>query len=628
MSAFVLIVRWNGSPSTGSEIESLASTLSHRGNDGWLIHRGPIATIAVQHSWTTPEDVGVVQPIACEDPEIEIVFDGRLDNRDELLNELGLASWTPISDPELVALCFGRWGRDVLNRAVGPAALSIIDHRRKRVILGRDALGERSIVWAEIPGGLIVASEEQAVLAHPDIPGSLDDGSLARFFALKAPEPGRTFFSAVREVPAGHMTELGRSFKLLTRYWRPEELDPAPEAPSHATAERFRATLAAAVECRLRARSTPAVLMSGGLDSTSVAAHAASIIGRVNRLHTISWVFDELEDADESDFIQSMVRNHRLDASLIRGDQLWPLRDRTSWPCNPNLPYEGLYRSLTRAAYATALEKDTPVILNGEMGDQLFAHSGRWMRDLIRCGRWGCLGHQISSEISRRGLAGSASSLLNAAGRVMRRRVAGNSVPRWCTPKTAELVGLRESHDSPHVRPVVDPFSTFGLARETGTAAAHGVEVRRPYRDRRLVELALSLPAYLMASDGYTKWILREAGRGLLPEPVRLRRRRTSLLPLCARGLGGERKRVMGRILTEGEEHWRPFVRHDWVQHHLAAGFPSDSAESLTVWNCISFSLWYRSFVASTSHRSHTAPLDPSKQLYNPLCGRKYEKTA
>ena len=119
----------------------------------------------------------------------------------------------------------------------------------------------------------------------------------------------------------------------------------------------------------LRSDAPPSVLMSGGLDSTSVAALAASQLGSGQRLHTISWIFDELPQADERTFIQPMIDHHDLDATLIRGDELWPLRDRSSWPSNPNMPFESAYRPLGRAVFGALRAKGHSVLLTGEMGD-------------------------------------------------------------------------------------------------------------------------------------------------------------------------------------------------------------------------------------------------------------------
>jgi asparagine synthase (glutamine-hydrolysing) len=136
--------------------------------------------------------------------------------------------------------------------------------------------------------------------------------------------------------------------------------------------------------------------------------------------------------------------------------------------------------------------------------------------------------------------------------------------------------------------------STFSL--ETGNAARAGVEPRWPMRDRRLVEFALAIPAHQLYRPGWTRWVLRRATAGLLPEPVRRRRRITTLLPLCRRGLVEREAAAVAAILGAPDAEWPRWVRRDWLRREfprrLAAGI--DSIESVVAWRCISAELWRR----------------------------------
>jgi asparagine synthase (glutamine-hydrolysing) len=625
MSAFVLAIRWRGSAPGSSEIAPLLETLSRRSTTGATIHRGKAAAVGVQHSWTTPEDVGVEQPVACAVPEVELVFDGRIDNRAELLGTLGFTPWAPVSDPELAARAVDRWGLDAMKRIVGPAALVVVDHRHRRLTLCRDALGDRTVVYARVRDGVIVASEEQAILAHPEISTEIDESSVARFLAVRAPISGRTFFGAIREVPAGHSLEIDESGRRLSRHWQPEEIELDLRARDFEWSERLRHTLAAAVECRLRSTTPPAVLMSGGLDSTSVAAHAATLLGENHRLHTISWVFDELEAADERRFIEPMIERFDLDASLIVGDDLWPLRDGPSRTPSPSLPFEGIYRSLNRTAHEVALNKGTPILLTGEMGDQLFANVDCWLRDLLRQGRLGDSIRRSGGVFSRAGLAG----LRPAAGRLLGLKRRRRKAPPWMTSHGAALLesgsGSIGTELPDRARRMVDPFSCFGLARDPATTASSAVEIRRPYRDRRLIELALEMPAHHLSAGGFNKWVLRQAGLGLLPEAVRLRRQYSTLLPLCARGFADRGRHTVRRLLGDETAGWRSFVSADWVDAHLAETFPEDSIRTIAVWHCITLDRWlgFRATIDGATSHSNIANVG-----YNLASENDYQKTA
>jgi asparagine synthase (glutamine-hydrolysing) len=619
MSAFAVILRWRGPAVDATAIEPLLEALRHRGGHGRSVSCGAAAVVGAEHVWTTPEDEGSLQPVTVGEPDIQLVFDGRVDNRAELLAALGLAPWARVSDPELVARAFGRWGAGLMARLVGPAALAIIDQRRRRAILCRDALGDRTVVYAEVPGGLVVASEEQAVLVHPEVSGDLDDETVARFLAFRAPRPGRTFFSAVREVPPGCVVTFDADGQRITRHWTPDEILADLETPDGGWVEAFRATLETAVACRLRATTPPTVLMSGGLDSTSVAAHAASLLGPGHRLHTVSWVFDELGVADERAFIEPMIEHHGLDPTLITGDELWPMRDRASWPCNPNLPYESIYRSLGRAAYAAVSSRGGSVLLTGEMGDQLYLHHAFWLHDLVRQRRVRAVAQEIGDAVRRRGWRGTIASMRPAVGRLIGARRSGGPPP-WLTSHGADLAGFgarKQPEAGRRIESIIDPFATFGLAREITTAAGAGIDLRRPYRDRRVVELVMRMPAHLCSRGGFHKWILREAGCGLLPEPVRLRQHHSTLLPLFARGLVERRRGFIGRLLGAPSAPWRRFVRTDWLERHFRSEFPTDSAGSAAIWQCLCLQLWCRSFVKPASDRATPIIAISGSDLYN-----------
>lgn len=597
MNRFVVAMRWRGPAPDRSDLAPLVARMGRRSLVSESF-RSSDAAIVVESAPAARDDPDRSHLNVSSEPGLRVVFEGRIDNRGELLADLGLAPWSAVDDRTLASLAWNRWGAAAARRVIGPAVMVAIDDRARRVTLTRDALGDRTVVYAELPDGVVVASSEYVLLAHPAIPDTLDEDSLVRFLAVRPPRVGHTFFAAVREVPAGCTVEIDVNGARLHRHWSPEYLTLERSVSDREWIERFRATLNTAVACRMPDDVPPAVLMSGGLDSTSVAAHAATLLGPGHRLHTISWVFDELPDADERAFIRPMIDRYDLDASLLAGDGLWPLRDRRSWPLNPNMPCEGIYRSLYSEAYRIAVAKGTPVILTGEMGDQLYGHACYWLADSISGGRWGELARHLHDDIRRFGPRGAWPLVRSALGRLLGVSRPATCGRPWLTPQAARRLACDDRTEarlrSDRARRVVDDFASFALARDVATAANQGVDIRRPFRDRRLVELVLRMPAHLFIRDGFTKWILREAGRDLLPEPVRLRRRFSTLLPLCARGFAEREHRRVLEIARSDAAGWRGLVSPDWLDHHLARAFPEDSVQSVAAWHCVALELWHR----------------------------------
>ncbi len=324
MSGFGLIFHRRREPIDPAVAGRLMGALAHRGPDGCHLYHGPAISMGYQHFWTTPEAIGERQPLTAP-PDFHLVFSGRLDNRQDLLQTLGYdnAQGRSLSDARLVLLAYQRWQTQCFERLLGPFALVLYDAARHRVICARDPLGDRTLFYYLTAKCLIVASEEQAILAHPAVSPALHPPRWAAYFAGQAPADGATFFANVYELLPAHAMVVDSDTSRMWRYW-----DADPDAALRYRtdsdyAEHFRALLDESIACRLRAVSTPAVMMSGGLDSTSIAAMASQqlrLISPSQHLPTVSFVFDAFESCDERGYMQAMIDQYTLQASQILGD--------------------------------------------------------------------------------------------------------------------------------------------------------------------------------------------------------------------------------------------------------------------------------------------------------------------
>jgi asparagine synthase (glutamine-hydrolysing) len=604
VSGIAVLFQRDGAPADAAVVRRMLGRLAHRGPDGErVVALGPIA-LGHRRFWTTPEEVGEEQPLADPSGRYEIVLDGVVDNRDELGAWLGLATrdMAATSDAALLLIVFGRRGAAGFSRVVGSFAVAIWDVLDRRLTLVRDALGDRTLSYAVTPHAVVVASEEQAVLAHPAVDHALDERRLAQYFAVAEPDSDATFFAAVKEVLPGHavVVEMGRCTTVRT--WEGPPGGPLRLRGDAEYGEAFRTLLAEAVRARMRSTGPVAVLLSGGLDSSSIAATTASL--RVGPpVKAVSWVFDELPSCDERKWIDPVVRQCGLEPLQFPGDGEWPLREFSSWRSNPNSPEEGLYRRLMGRAYVTARNAGSRVVLSGAFGDQLYGGTGGWfwerlaggrplaaLADLWRVARGGQSGRVRGAVWPRR---------VPAWIRQLRRRVAAPGGAGWLTPHAHGL--LREAGPWPAsattgVRPVQHGV-VLGLlgARDVSIETFHtgriGVEVRYPFRDRRLVEFILRLPSDQLDRPGLTRPVLREAMRGLLPEVVRTRVGKTSLIELLRRGVVEREAAVMHLCLAGGEREWGCFVRADWVGQRRAGRCASETDE-LVLWLCTCYAKW------------------------------------
>ncbi len=532
-----------------------------------------------------------------------LFFDGRLENADELRRELDLG---PRADPsDLADAAWRRWGQGAWQHLLGPFVAVVVEPFEQRITAVRDRFGGRALYYHLSRDLLVIASEPSAVACHPAVDDALDQETLRAWCELRPTPEGSTFFRHVRELLPGQVlivTPDKARFNDLDA-WRPECLDSYSESDY---VEAFRERFQRAVDHRCDPERPTAVLMSGGLDSTSVAAMASPRgglgggLGGSARPQAFSWVFDHHPRADERTYIHAMKEALPIELHEIVGDDGWSLRRPETWATDPNGPYEGPYRELRRRAYRAAAERGCHVMLTGEYGDELFAGSSRWLTE------W----------IDADGVAPAMSWLLRHGPRAARSRYplglrSGLSHLAARHRRAAPDVG---QHHSAAGRPEqTDTFLSAEGARPVVLESRHssrdGIELRRPFRDYRLAAFMWGLPAHLLFRPGWTKWLLREAMRGRLPESVRARRRVSSLISLCAKGLlEAERDAVLDLIGHADAAH-RPFVDPVWLQNAYENTLPSlqDGPAWVVLWRSICLELWVR-------HRRSLNHSNPSQE--------------
>lgn len=598
MSGFAVALCRDGSPVDRAAAEPVLAALAHRGPDGSRSVVLPSAFVGHQHFRTTREEAGESQPLSDAAAGLHLVFDGRIDNRDELLAALGDGGIAP-SDAALVLRAYARWGDACFARILGPFAAVIVDERQGRVVAARDPLGSRTLFHHVTPRLALFASEESALLRHPAVPGDVDETTLAHYFAVSTPGDGSTFFTAVKEVQPGHLLVVERDGVRSHRYYVPDLARRVRYRDDRDYVERFRELLAASVRARLRTVGPCGVMLSGGMDSPSIAALAASR----GPLKSFSWIFDDPAACDERRFIGPIVRKLGLDATYVPGDDLWPLRDAESWPVDPSAPYSNPYRLLKREIYRAAAGQGVRTLLNGAYSDSYYSGAEDWLTDLVREGRLEEARSDLALLAERRGWRPLADPAIRRFGsHLLPRRL--HPAPRrrpWLTEHAARLVSGRNAPDPLAARArrpsqyasLFSPFQALS-PREAFHANGCGVEIRDPYRDLRLVEFALAIPAHLLQRVGRSKRILRDAMAGLLPDEVVTRTVETPLGPLYRKGLLEREAETVRSLLESRDAPWRRFVSSEW----LAETFPGristapDGPDLLVPWLCATFVLW------------------------------------
>ncbi len=619
MSGIIALAADGSEGSAGKVVSAMLDRLRHRGPDGVDVVSEPGMALAHLHFWTTPDEVGERQPVSDPESGCVLVLDGRLDNRGDLERALGEPG-PAVSDARLVLRAYQRWGQSCFEKLLGPFAVLIWDSRAKALVAARDPMGDRTLFYASIPGGVAFASEEYTLLAHPAVSPDLDEETLARYFAIEAPRAGATFFRAIRELPAGSLLHASGENVTLETYFTPQAPDPIRYRRDEEYAEHLASVLGDAVESRLRSTTQVGISLSGGMDSPSVAALAVERLarqGNPRRLASFSWVFDDLPECDERRWIEPLVAHLGLDATYVLGDSYWPLRDLDTWPLNPSTPISNPYRTLKQALYAAAAERGIRTLLTGVFSDRLFVGWESWLASCLARGRW----REPLRHVSR--LAANPQTrrvwrdpalraLLLRLAPFLRRRAVREEKPPWLTDaawnlsrdgktnRTPPRQGLRERRTAQ----VFDDFSRLSPS-EIYFASRAGLEIRDPFRDLRVVRFMLSLPPDQLERGPVQKYVLRNAMKSRLPGEIVGRTEKSFLDPLYRKRFLARPANPLGHLLGSQAALWRGRVEEEW----LLEGFPGryralpDGRELLVPYFAAAAELWTHGSPALGRHR-------------------------
>jgi asparagine synthase (glutamine-hydrolysing) len=357
-----------------STLRRMTDSLVHRGPDGEGFHRAPGVGLGVRRLAIVDLKTGD-QPIANEDGSIVVVCNGEIYNHVELRAELERAGhrFGTRSDVETIVHLYEDLGLESLHRLRGMFAFAIWDATRRRLVLARDRFGIKPLVWSPTRDGIAFASEFKALLAGDLVDPALDPAAIDDLFSWGWVVTPRSACAGVRRLPAGHLLVYEGGREEVRRWWTPPLLrgDEPPALSEGEWAEGLLARLEEAVRLHLRSDVPVGAWLSGGIDSSGVAALAARILGRT--IDTFSLEFED-PDYDEVGSTRTLDRFPGYD---LRG-----FRTRYSDETRVPLP-RGLWHGEdlgssggVRQAIAKLTASRVKVALAGEGADEMLG--GYW----------------------------------------------------------------------------------------------------------------------------------------------------------------------------------------------------------------------------------------------------------
>jgi asparagine synthase (glutamine-hydrolysing) len=542
VSGIVGIFGRDGAPADRPLLESLTHFLGYRGPDGRDVWSNGPAGFGHSLLRTTQESLGERQPTRL-DGHLWITADARLDCRAELEAELGVAQRTVrggAPDAELILHAYAAWGETCVTHLRGDFAFGIWDARTKTMFCARDHFGIKPFYYADLGDLFLFSNTLDCVRLHPGVSEELDEGAIADFLLFGVNyDAASTSYRDVRRLPPAHSLSVSTGRLRTSRYWSaPTDGHIRYRRPDEYI-EHFQMLLQAAVADRVHT-SRAGVMMSGGLDSSSVAATARELSANSagpSDLRGYTVTYESLFADRDGHHAREVADFLRMPIRCLPMDGLQPFErwgdPELSWPEPTDDPFfAGLFDQYRMVA------ADCRVVLSGEGVDNLM-HFEMWpyAKYLLRNREWASLIGDSSRYLRIRssiwpGIRRRAKALFS-------RNSETSIFPKWFAPDFARRMNLEDRwreygtvQTSPSHPVVPKAHASLSLPHwsqmfELGNAGVTRcpVEVRYPFLDLRIVNYVLALPPFPWA---FEKTLLREAMVGHLPESIR-RRSKTPL---------------------------------------------------------------------------------------------------
>jgi asparagine synthase (glutamine-hydrolysing) len=624
-------------PPQGAEdlLHSMCDRMVHRGPDseGYLVDDGialGLRRLAIIDLITGE------QPTFNEDHSVAVVLNGEIYNYRELRADLETRRHTfrSASDTEILPHLYEEYGREMVQHLNGMFAFALWDDRRRRLFIARDRFGEKPLYWGVFDRTLLFASEPKVLLAHPSVRPSLNLNALRQYLSFDYVPAPLSIYEGISKLPAAHTLTLEDGEIKVERYWRLSYKTREPVSSVSAASEQLRELLADSVRMRLVSDVPLGVLLSGGIDSSVVAALAVRASSETVKTFSISFSessFDESQYARRvAQFLGTDHYEERFSASLAANlvGEIGAWMDEPM--SDPSLVPTYLLSRFTR--------KHVTVALGGDGGDEIFAgypmYFGHRMAQVyrrvprfLRSGLIEPVVNHLPVKTKNLSFDYRARRFITAShyDAVARHHVWFGSF----TPHDQELLltdQVKRSSESEIYRDARRLFAECDsndltecmqsldtqlylaediLTKVDRASMAVSLEVRAPYLDPRVAEFAASLPSSYKLHGYTSKYILKRAAKGLVPPFVWRRGKKGFGVPF-AKWLNAE-LRPMARDLLSPERLRRGgLFNQDYVARLQNEHERGVANHRKLLWTLLSFELWRESFI-ETPRRIETS---------------------
>ncbi len=621
----------------------MRDVMTHRGPDGAWLWSDDHAALA--HRRLSIVDLaGGHQPLSNEDGRIWVTYNGEIYNHREVRAQLEAAGhrYATNCDTETIVHAYEEWGDDCVHRFRGMFAFALWDAPKRRLLLVRDRLGVKPLYWARAGDSLLFASEIKSILASGIITAAANRAVLSEVLATRYTSGDETMFEGIHKLLPGHRLIFENNQVHTEQYWDLPLEGPDPELERMDDASliaRFGELLRESIRLRLMADVPLGAFLSGGIDSTVVAALMAREMNRPVQTFSVAFEdrrFSELAYAREAaaaigaDSHEIVIGDGDFFAALPK--MVWHEDEPIAHPSSVPLHFVSALAS-----------QHVKVVLTGEGSDELLAGYGKYPRALANWAAGGVyerlvpgvMRSAIASAVVPRlpGRVGRLAArsfmgmrrrpaemfLDNFAGMPMRQQHAllNPAISTGSDPYAASLeyFGRLNGHSGLLDRLLYTDMKTYLvelLMKQDQMSMSMSIESRVPFLDHHLVEFATRLPHRLKLRGLTTKWILREASRGIIPDSI-LKRPKMGFPVPFANWIRGSWNGMARDVLLDRRSRERGLINPAAVSQLLDDHRAGTRAGGDAIWALLNLELWYRTFIDGDGTQTLPEPQPASR---------------
>ena len=598
-----------------------------------LIHRGPDdegifvdenAGFAMRRLSIIDVQAGH-QPQSNENEDIWIVYNGEIYNHAELRPQLEAKGhrYRTHSDTETIVHLYEEYGRDCVKHLRGMFAFAIWDRRKHVLFAARDRLGIKPFYYRWDGKAFIFGSEIKAILACPGVAAEFNRNVLAEYLAFGYVTGEETMFAGIRKLPPGHTLELGEDGSLrIERYWDLNIAMDREARPQSYYVQTYRELLEASVRSHLMSDVPLGVFLSGGLDSSVVAALMTKIRG--DRIQTFAVGYDEAKFS-ELGFAREVAKHIGSEHHEVRlnREEFFQSLPRMIWHEDEPLVWPS---SVALYFVARLAQERVTVVLTGEGSDETLAGYTRYAWTLLNArmdGAYRAMTPNALRELIRNAIqAGRLSATLHRKLQHTFLVRDGNSWPSFyydnffsaftaaeqmdlLTPEALATAGdayagsmdawNRSSGDLLHrmLYADINSYLIELLMKQDQMSMAASIESRVPFLDHELVEFTARIPARYSIQGMAGKFILKRAVEDLLPRELVYRKKMGFPTPWDY-WLAGPQLDKIERLLLEPRATGRGLFRPEAVRRLCNEHRAKSRDHGNRIWRLLNFEIWQR----------------------------------